>query len=72
MLLEEGSTIYNNVVRAKSESERISAIFLTILSREPTSTERRIAVEEIRKGGNAGYGNVIWALVNTREFLFIQ
>ncbi|MDA1230802.1 MAG: DUF1549 domain-containing protein [Planctomycetota bacterium] len=27
---------------------------------------------EIKASGNAGYGNVIWALINTKEFLFIQ
>ena len=34
--------------------------------------ERKAALQEIKAHDNAGYGNVIWALVNTREFLFVQ
>jgi hypothetical protein len=30
------------------------------------------ALEEVKDKGAAGYGNVVWSLVNTREFLFIQ
>jgi taurine dioxygenase len=29
-------------------------------------------VKEVTDNGAPGYGNVIWSLVNTREFLFIQ
>ena len=31
-----------------------------------------VALEEIHVNNMAGYGNVIWSLVNTREFLFVQ
>jgi hypothetical protein len=72
MMLERGSVIYDNVTREKDEDDRISVIFLSILNREPTSAEKKIARNEIKRAGPAGYGNVIWALVNTREFLFVQ
>ena len=72
MLLVKGSTMYNNVMERKTERSRIEAIFLTILSRKPDERESAAASREIQQNGNAGYGNVIWSLVNTREFLFIQ
>jgi len=72
MMLESGSEIYENVIREESELDRIDVIFLSILNREPSSEETKIARQEIKRAGNAGYGNVIWALVNTREFLFVQ
>ena len=63
-------------------SARIDVIFLSILGRRPTTGERQIAYQEIRDNFQkykddpnkrlAGYGNIIWALFNTREFLFIQ
>ena len=59
-------------VREKNEKSKIEAIFLTILSRKPDEREFRAAQKEIQRNGNPGYGNVIWSLVNTREFLFIQ
>lgn len=72
MLLEKNSTIYNNVVRKSSVTDGIKAIFLTVLSREPDEDELKLGVQEVKLRGPAGYGNVIWSLVNTREFLFVQ
>jgi hypothetical protein len=72
MLLEPKSTIYNNVMRKKSESDRVKVIFMTILNREPDHEETELGKQEIKKNGAAGYGNIVWSLVNTREFLFIQ
>ena len=72
MMLEKGSTIYNNVVDQKTVKDGVGVIFMTILNRKPDSDEAKIAMSEIEKNGPAGYGNVIWSLVNTREFLFIQ
>lgn len=72
MLLEKNSTMYNNVMKSKNVNEQIKTIFLTILARVPDEDETNLAKEEIKRNGAAGYGNVIWSLVNTREFLFIQ
>jgi len=72
MLLESNSTIYNNVMKKKSVTDGVRAIFLTILNREPDAEELALASREVNEQGLPGYGNVIWSLVNTREFLFIQ
>ncbi len=72
MLLEEKSLMYETVMAAKTPEERVDVIFQTILSRKSTKEEKQAAVAEIKQHGNAGYGNVIWALVNTHEYLFIQ
>lgn len=72
IMLEKGSVIHGNVLQAKTVNAQIEDIFLTILSRRPNSSDRKLAVREMQAQGAAGYGNVIWALVNTREFLFIQ
>jgi hypothetical protein len=72
MLLDPKSLMFKNVVSEEKPDERVNVIFLSILSRRPTPEEKQTALAEIREDGPAGYGNVIWALVNTREFLFIQ
>lgn len=72
MLLERGSVIYDNVLRATAVSDRIDVIFYSILTRPPKDSERDVARQEFKSSGAAGYGNVIWALINTKEFLFIQ
>lgn len=72
MMLERGSVIYDTIMKAPSNKDRIDAIFYSILSRPPRSNESEVAEREIRSSGAAGFGNVIWALINTKEFLFIQ
>jgi len=72
MLLEEKSLMYQNVTSEKTPEARVNVIFLSILGRRATPGERGLALDEIKTHGNPGYGNVIWALVNTREFLFVQ
>ncbi len=74
VMLEAGSAIVDNVLAIDNTRERIDAIFISVLSREPNSTDRRAAASELSKTANdaVGYGNIIWGLLNTREFLFIQ
>jgi hypothetical protein len=72
MLLEPDSMMYKNVTAENKIEDRVDVIFLSVLNRRATASDRKIALNEIKNHGNAGYGNVIWALVNTPEFLFIQ
>ena len=72
MMLERGSVIFDTVMQAPTTRDRIDAIFYTILTRPPRGSEREVAEREIQSSGAAGFGNVIWALINTKEFLFIQ
>ncbi len=72
MLLEKNSTIYNNIVKKKTISDGVKVVFLTILNREPDAEELATAIAQVRNDGPAGYGNVVWSLVNTREFMFVQ
>jgi hypothetical protein len=72
MLLEPRSLLYKTVTTEKTQEAKIDIVFQCILARKASLDERRAAQAEIKVHGDAGYGNVIWALVNTREFLFIQ
>lgn len=72
MMLEQGSVIYNEVTTAPTVEGQINKIFVLVLNRHPTAAEKAVAQKEIKAAGPAGIGNVIWALLNTREFLFVQ
>ncbi|MBU6237438.1 MAG: DUF1549 domain-containing protein [Planctomycetes bacterium] len=72
MLLEEDSTIYHNIMRKNNIPDGVRSAFLTCLSRAPDREEMERAMQEVKEKGAAGYGNIVWSLVNTREFLFIQ
>lgn len=71
MMLEKGSVIFNEVTAEPSTDKQIDRVFLCLLSRKPTKSEKAAAAAEVSKAGPAGIGNVIWALLNTREFLFV-
>ena len=71
-MLEEGSVAYETVM-GHAADEAVDVVFLTVLSHEPAADDRQAAVEELAASNPAtGCGNLIWALLNTREFLFIQ
>ena len=74
MLLAEGSAIYNNIVNRKLARDAIKVVFLTILNREPDEEELELALLQVRGEHKAAvaFGNVVWSLVNTREFMFVQ
>lgn len=74
VMLEAGSAIVDNVLAIDNTKDRIEAIFLSVLTRQPSSMDRRITASELSKTARdgVGYGNIIWALLNTREFLFVQ
>jgi len=68
-----------------SRRDNIDKIFLSVLTRMPSSSEKSLAQSGMRARTNrdmsererlaveaTAIGNVIWALVNTREFLFVQ
>lgn len=68
-----------------SKRDNIDKIFLSVLTRYPSSEEKTMAQSGMRARTDRSMsdqqkleveaqaiGNVIWALVNTREFMFIQ
>ncbi|NRB75905.1 MAG: DUF1549 domain-containing protein [Verrucomicrobiales bacterium] len=68
-----------------SKGDKVDKIFLSVLTRYPESNEKSAANSGMRARTDSGMsdkqkmeveakaiGNVIWALVNTREFMFIQ
>lgn len=72
VITKVGSRILDVVDRFKADGPKVDSVFLSMLSRLPSPEERSIAYKEIRQGDKKGFENVVWALLNTREFLFIQ
>ncbi|MCB1078434.1 MAG: hypothetical protein KDM64_11465, partial [Verrucomicrobiae bacterium] len=68
-------------VAAAGRGDRVEQLFLAILTRKATPSEKSAATAGMRPDRAEdnkemaeikGLGNVVWALVNTREFMFIQ
>ena len=71
-LLNRSSLLTKKLQQSDTAEEKLDVIYVTILNRYPTEEERRIAVPEIESDRFRGTGNVIWALLNTRQFMFVQ
>jgi hypothetical protein len=72
MLTDTGSLIYRTMEKVTSPADKVEVVFMSILNRKPSLAEKDIAKRGMEGSGDEGYSNLIWALINTREFMFIQ
>jgi hypothetical protein len=72
MLTNRQSLIFRAMDKVTNPADKVEALFLSVMSRKPTLQEKDIAKREIGTHGEQVYSNMIWALINTREFIFIQ
>lgn len=72
MLTDKESLILRTMEKVKSPADKVEVVFLSILSRKPTFREKDITKKQLAEHGETGYQNIIWALINTREFAFEQ
>ena len=59
----------------RPDSEKIDDIFLWAFSRKPTPQQKESALAHLTKhtmNKKLAYENIIWALLNTKEFMFNQ
>jgi hypothetical protein len=71
MLTNNDSLVFRTMEKVKSPPEKVEALFMSVLNRRPTLAEKDIAKRALATGDD-GYANMIWALINTREFIFVQ
>ena len=64
------AVIYKAIEAAATPEEKVKAAFLTILSRPPTPAELDLMLPEAQKGRD-GIKNILYALLNSNEFIFI-
>jgi RNA polymerase sigma factor (sigma-70 family) len=55
----------------RSDEQAVEALYLATLTRFPSDSEKKIALDHLakQKDRQEGLANVLWALVNTKEFL---
>lgn len=57
---------------AETSDEKIDIVFQAMLTRKPNDMERRLALQEVERDGEAAYDSLVWALLNTQQFLFVE
>ena len=66
------SLLGRRLFEAKTPEAKITSIFKSMLTREPTSEEMQMLLEDVKQYGSKSYRGLIWTLLNTKQFLFIQ
>lgn len=68
-MVRDETAVVRNARAAKSQADGVTTVFLSVLNRKPTSDEATQAKNLVQ---GEDYSDLIWALLNTREFMFIQ
>lgn len=71
-IMMEKTQMMRRFYGASNDEGRMNAIYYSLFARKPTDAEKALVLETIAAKGKDGWKNVIWALLNTREFVFVQ
>jgi len=67
------SVLAKKIAEQEIEEDKLFAIFRSVLTRNPTEEDIEIASAVLAANkGPTGYRMILWALLNTREFMYIQ
>jgi hypothetical protein len=72
ILTQPGSKIFLDMKNLRSNFEKANVVFLSILSRRAVGNEHHLIDKELSSGGEEVFADLIWALLNTPEFLFVK
>ncbi|MEC5125943.1 DUF1549 domain-containing protein [Verrucomicrobiales bacterium BCK34] len=70
-LADPDSMIFKKAGGVRATGEKLDQIYLSILNRPAEGKEKALCYKAIRSD-DEGYSDLIWALINSREFLFVQ
>ena len=71
-LANPNSTLQLNLAEVESTDEKLDMLFLTALSRKATAAEHDLFAAEIAKDGEAAYDAILWVLLNSQQFRFVN
>ena len=64
--------LYKSLEGATTDKEKVRRLYIAVLNRPPSGEEMSWMLDEVQKQGDAGYRNIVSALVMSSEFLFLQ
>jgi len=71
-LVNDSSAFSQNVQKATGDEAKMDAIFMGLLSRHPSENEKKILLQTFAERGESAKSDVVHALLNTGEFLFVK
>ena len=71
-LANPGSALAKQLQTATSPEGRIETIYTAMLSRKPSPEETARLLQEVSANGEKAYDDIVWAVLNGSQFLFVQ
>jgi hypothetical protein len=71
-LLNPFTVLSRHLERAKDADQAVDTLYLALLSRKATAEEKKLLGSVIHGADAQGKADALWALINTKQFLFIQ
>jgi hypothetical protein len=72
-IMRRDSILLENVKKAGSGRDKLETVWVSILTRKPSANEASLVQSELRDvAKDEAFQDVVWALLNTREFMFVQ
>lgn len=69
--LMSSSDLSRELTEIKKTRDQLEHIYLSFLSRYPTEEENQRLLNLLRGDNNSGKENIIWAIINSKEFLYV-
>jgi hypothetical protein len=71
-VVSDHSLLTTTIAKISDPSDKVRALFLMILARQPTEQELSMALRSAANGGKDAVADVAWSLLNTNEFIFVR
>jgi hypothetical protein len=71
-MLNPFTVLSRTLKRAKDADQAVDALYLSLLSRRATTEEKKLLGPLVQSEDSQGKADALWALINTKQFLFIQ
>ena len=72
LLTNDQALLMKSLKEARGARATVRTAFLSVLGRPPTAGERSAWGRDVARGGAKATQDLVWTLVNSHEFLFIQ
>jgi hypothetical protein len=68
----QGAAVYDALKKGTTEADKTRYIYYAILSRPPSEVEMNMLMRDVIDGSRESYQNLVSALVQSHEFMFVQ
>lgn len=72
VVANKGASVYDALKKGTTEADKARYIYYAILSRAPSEAEMNMLMRDVIDGSKESYENLVAALIQTHEFMFVQ